>query len=188
MKKFQFTVREIAEIAMLVALAVLLDRDGLKIRLGSQSGSLSLTMVPLIVIALRHGLLKGFLAIGVVYGLITNLLDGYGFATYPFDYLLAYGSLSLIALGKPLLEKTYKQPWVNYVLLAAAIVAVAAIRLVFHTISGMLLYEVDLIGSLAYNAIFVVIPPTAAAIPVMLLLWRPLQSINKRYPIGVRDQ
>lgn len=183
MKKFSLSIREIAEIAMLVSLAVLLDRDGLKIRLGAQSGSLSLTMVPLFVLALRHGLLKSFIGIGVIYGLLTNLLDGYGFITYPLDYLLAYGSLSLLSLFQPLLYKKDQKPIMPFVWLTIGIVSVVAIRYVFHVISGIVVYETSLWGSMTYNAVFVILPPLAISIPVMLLLWRPLQAINKRYPI-----
>jgi len=182
MEKFKLTIREIAEMAMLVSLAVLLDRDGFKIRLGQQGGSLSLTMVPLIILALRHGLLKSFIGIGVVYGLLTNLLDGYGFVTYPLDYLLAYGSLSLIALFRPLIMRPYKAKIMPYVWLLVGLVAVATTRLAFHTISGILIYETPFLASLAYNATFVVVPPLLATIPVMFLLWEPLKWINRRYP------
>ena len=183
MKKFSLTIREIAEIAMLVSLAVLLDRDGFKIRLGSQSGSLSLTMVPLLVLALRHGLIKSFIGIGVIYGLLTNLLDGYGFVTFPLDYLLAYGSLALLSLFRPLIYKANQKELMTYAWLTIGIISVVAVRYVFHVISGMVIYSVPLLGSMSYNAIFVVLPPLAITIPVMILLFKPLQSINKRYPV-----
>ncbi len=184
MKKFKLTIREIAEIAMLVSLAVLLDRDGFKIRLGAQSGSLSLTMVPLLVLALRHGFVKGFIGIGVIYGLLTNLLDGYGFITFPLDYLLAYGSLSLVALWRPALNRTYRHPIVNYLYLTLAIVSAVTVRYAFHVVSGMVIYEVDFLGSLSYNAIFVILPPLSITLPAMWLLWEPLKRINLRYPVS----
>ncbi|MFA5235325.1 MAG: energy-coupled thiamine transporter ThiT [Bacilli bacterium] len=184
MKKFKLTIREIAEIAMLVSLAVLLDRDGFKIRLGAQSGSLSLTMVPLLVLALRHGVIKGFIGIGIVYGLLTNLLDGYGFITYPLDYLLAYGSLALVALWRPLLNRKHRHPIIAYLWLTLAIVSVVALRYAFHVVSGMVIYEVDFLGSLSYNALFVILPPLSVTLPVMWLLWEPLKRINQRYPIS----
>lgn len=184
MKKFSLNIKEIAEIAMLVSLAVLLDRDGFKIRLGAQSGSLSLTMVPLIILALRHGFAKAFVGIGIVYGLLTNLLDGYGIVTYPFDYLLAYGSLSLIAFMKPLLDKPAKSPVLPYVYLTGGLLAVGAVRLLFHTISGMLFYDTPFWGSLTYNAVFVVVPALALTIVVMILLWEPLKWIEKRFPVS----
>ncbi len=182
MKIKHLTIRDIAEIAMLVSIAILLDRDGLKIRLGSQSGSLSLTMVPLLVLALRQGLVKAFFGIGIVYGLVTNLLDGYGFVTYPIDYFLAYGSLSLIALFRPLINKKYPHLVFNYIWLAVSIISVVAIRYVFHVLSGIVIYEATLLFSLSYNAIFVILPSLAITIPVMILLYLPLQRINARYP------
>ncbi|MDY0015832.1 MAG: energy-coupled thiamine transporter ThiT [Bacteroidales bacterium] len=183
MKRFKLTIKDIAEIAMLVSLAVLLDRDGLKIRLGAQSGSISLTMVPLFVLALRHGLIKSFIGIGIIYGLLTNLLDGYGFITYPLDYLLAYGSLSLLSLFRPVLYRKYKHWIFNYLWLTLAIVSAVTIRLVFHVISGIVIYETNFIGSLTYNASFVILPPLAVTLPVMWMLWEPLKRINARFPI-----
>jgi thiamine transporter len=182
MNKWKMTIKEIAEIAMLVSLAVLLDRDGFKIRLGAQSGSLSLTMVPLLILALRHGFVKSFIGIGIVYGLLTNLLDGYGFITYPLDYLLAYGSLAIISFFKPLIDKERPQKLINYGWLTLGIIAAVAVRYVFHVISGIVIYETTLGGSLIYNAVFVVLPPLAITIPVMWLLFIPLQRINKMYP------
>lgn len=184
-KKFKLSIRDIAEIAMLVSIAVLLDRDGFKLRLGSQSGSLSLTMVPLLVLALRHGLVKSFFGIGIVYGLLTNLLDGYGFVTFPLDYFLAYGSLSFLALFKPLIEKKNSKPIMNYIWLTVSIVTVVAIRYLFHVVSGLVIYEATLLFSLSYNAIFVILPSLAITIPVMILLWAPLQRINERFPVAV---
>ena len=75
MKKsvFGFSVRDIAEIAILVALALGLDK--LKISVGATGGSVNFAMFPLFVIALRHGPFKGFIAGGIVYGLISCLLD-----------------------------------------------------------------------------------------------------------------
>ncbi len=95
MKKSILSVREMVEMAMLVAVAILLDLDFLKITINADGGSISLTLLPLLVLAFRHGPLKGFLAAGVVYGFITCLLDGHGFGTFPLDYLLGYGSVGV---------------------------------------------------------------------------------------------
>ena len=87
-KTFTFDVRDMVEIAMLCALAIVLDRF-LKIPLGPTGGSLNLSMVPIFFINLRHGWFKGFVAGGLIYGLITCLLDGYGMACYPLEYFMA---------------------------------------------------------------------------------------------------
>ena len=69
-KTFGFTVKDIAEIAILSARAIVLDRV-VRIPLGATGGSINISMVPLYVIALRHGWFKSFIAGGIVYGLIT---------------------------------------------------------------------------------------------------------------------
>ena len=55
---FKFSVRDIAEIAVLCALAVVLDKFG-KIPIGSTGGSINISTVPLFIIAFRHGWFKG---------------------------------------------------------------------------------------------------------------------------------
>ena len=44
--------------------------------------------------------IKSFLLIGVCYGLIACLKDGYGMNTYLFEYFLAYGCVSITSLFK----------------------------------------------------------------------------------------
>ena len=73
MKKglFEFNVRDIVEIAIFCALAIVLDTF-VKIPLGP-SGSINLSMVPILVIALRHGWFKGFVAGGIIFGFISGI-------------------------------------------------------------------------------------------------------------------
>ena len=92
-KVFGFTVKDIAEIAILSALAIVLDRL-VRIPLGATGGSVNISMVPLYVIALRHGWFKSFIAGGVIYGLITCLFDGYGLICYPLEYFVAFGGFT----------------------------------------------------------------------------------------------
>jgi len=51
MNKSKFVVRDIVEIAMLVAIAVVLDLDFLKFTVFPAGGSVGLTMVPLFILA-----------------------------------------------------------------------------------------------------------------------------------------
>src|SRR5690554_5303783 len=88
------TVRGITEMAIFIALALVFDLEFLKFRLG-EAQSFSITMLPLMIIALRFPLVDAFIGIGGIYGVITMLWDGYGLITYPLDYLLAYGFLSI---------------------------------------------------------------------------------------------
>lgn len=134
---------------MLVAFAIILDLPTFKIKLSSGAGSIGITMVPLIILALRFNIFKSFLSIGIVYGLLTNLIDGYGFITYPFDYLLAYGSLSLISLVR--VKRDEPLTILRLVFITLAIFLTGALRVMFSTISGVLLYDYTFSASFLYN-------------------------------------
>jgi len=117
MNKSKFVVRDIVEIAMLVAIAVVLDLDFLKFTVFPAGGSVGLTMVPLFILAFRHGVVKSFFGIGIVYSLITCMLDGHGWACFPFDYVLAYGSICLAGFFKPLIFKAELKEKKDYAIL-----------------------------------------------------------------------
>ena len=53
-KTFGFNVHDMVEIAMLVALAIILDQF-LKISIGATGGSINLAALPLLIISFRHG-------------------------------------------------------------------------------------------------------------------------------------
>ena len=59
-KSFKMTVREMVEIAFLIAIAIVLDIAGIKV------GHASFTMVPLFVLAYRHGFIKSLITISLV--------------------------------------------------------------------------------------------------------------------------
>lgn len=167
------TVRGIAEMAVLVALAIIFDQKFLKISFNS-GASISLTMLPLIIIALRFPFLDSFLGIGVIYGFITTLTDGYGIQYFPLDYLLAYGSLSLVSLFRPLIFAKYKFDIINYLFLVIAIVPAVFLRIIWSTISGILMWESpSFAASFLYNA-----PPMAvSALIVLILLFMLFQTL-----------
>ena len=75
-------IKDIVEIAIFVSFAIVLDLPFFKIRIGANGGSISLVMIPLCIIALRKGTIKGFIAAGFVYGILNCLLDGYGIVYY----------------------------------------------------------------------------------------------------------
>ncbi len=184
MKKSILTVREMVEMAMLVALAILLDMDFLKIQIRADGGSISLTLLPLLVLAFRHGPLKGFIASGIVYGLITCLLDGYGLITYPLDYLLAYGAVGVAGFFRTLaFNKNPNDPIKvqHYVFLIVGVMSSVVLKLAFHTLSGMILYETPFWGSLVYNS--VVLVSGAIVLTILCFIYYPLVQINKRYPV-----
>lgn len=178
MKKTTLSVRDITELGIFIALAIVLDLAPFKIRIDIGPGSISLTMLPLLIIALRFNIFKSFIGIGIVYGLITCLMDGYGIVTYPLDYLLAYGSLSLVSLFRPLIFKSKKPTIMGYVFLIIAIIAAGSARIFFSTISGVILYETPFVESLVYNGTKIGIS-LALVVILLILLFPFLAALNK---------
>ena len=89
-KSFKMTTREMVEIAFLIALAIVLDLAGIKI------GHASFTMVPLFVLAYRHGVTKSLIVIAFIYAAVTLLTDGWAvdIRSLILDYSLGYGVIS----------------------------------------------------------------------------------------------
>lgn len=177
------TVREIAEIALLVSIAILLDQSAFKIKVGAPYGSISFTMVPLIFIALRYDFLKSLFAIGIIYGFVTTLTDGASLIAYPLDYFLAYGSLSLLSFLRPLIKKE-KITFLTYLNLFIGIISVLTLRLFFHTVSGVLIWEAGWWGSFTYNLFSVIIPPLIPTIASVLLLLKTFLKLDRQYSLN----
>ena len=93
---FKLSTHAIAEDGVLIALAFVLNF--VKVPLAAAGGSVNLQLLPLFIIALRRGPLHGLVASGVVYGLLTCLTDGYGLITFPFDYLIGFGSAGFVGI------------------------------------------------------------------------------------------
>lgn len=174
-------VRDIAEIGILVAIAIIFDQF-FKIKVGLEGGSIGFTMVPLFIIAYRFGFAKSFFAIGLVYGITTNLLDGYGLATFPFDYLLAYGSISFAGFYTSLIfpadHKTVK--WQHIFYLVISVIVGTFLRYLGSTTSSIVIYGTTFIGGLIYNVYILL--SGAIALVTLLALYKPLLLINKIYP------
>ena len=184
-KKSFLSVKEMVEIALLVSLAVVLDLDGLKISLGANGGSIGFTMLPLFILAFRHGFVKTLIGVGVVYGVATNLLDGWGFIYYPFDYFVAYGcSLAVASLFSKFISRktngklTYL---INNGFMSIGVLLAGIIRVIGHTISSMVFYEYTLGAALAYNIPYVG-PSILICLVVLYMLYPTLIVLNKMYP------
>lgn len=168
-----FSTQEIVETGIFVAIALLLNISIFKIRIGENGGSISFAMIPLVVLALKNNFRKSFLSIGLIYGLLNCIFDGYGFVSFPFDYLLAYGSLAIISLYRnKILSKNNK----SYGYLVIAIILTCFTKLILHTISGVVFYELTFLGSLIYNAIYV-LPSMGITLVALCILINPIKKI-----------
>lgn len=133
-------------------------------------------MIPLFIMAFKKGPFKSFLGIGIVYGLITCLTDGSPFYSLPLDYILGYGIISIVGFVSPLCEKiTCRRTYVWTLILS--IIAIL-LRLLFSTISGIIFYELNFIGSLVYNLTYI-LPSGGICIALFLILLKPLDKVIK---------
>ena len=163
-------VRVLTEAALAVALAFVLGL--IKVFEMPFGGSISLEMLPLILLALRQGPAVGILA-GGVYGIVDLIFDP--FAVHPvqviFDYPLAFAAIGLAGFFLPTVR-------------GAVLGTVAAVlaRFVCHFVSGVVFfasYAPDgwnpYVYSAAYNAAYL-IPSLVIAIAVVIVLLRALES------------
>lgn len=178
----QIVTRQIAEDGILIASAFILNI--IKIPLAAGAGSVNFQMLPLFVIALRHGPAHGLACGGIIYGLVTCLTDGYGFATYPFDYLIGFGGVMVLGFfSKFILGEG--QTWYNVkgeiFLFVGALIA-TFIRFVGSTASSMIIYQYSFAAAVAYNAIYIPVSGLIA-IAVLMAAYGPLIKIHNRFPI-----
>lgn len=183
MKSSSFTVRDIVEIGMFVALAIVLDLAIFKIKINAGAGSISFIMVPLFIIALRKGFVKGFISLGIIFGLISCLFDGYGFFTYPFDYLLGFGLISVAGLFKNIIlpKDNSKFTIKGFLFLILAVFIGCVLRTLSSTLSGMIFYKLDFVASLVYQLNYMGFTSLISIIS-MCVLYKPLLIINKVFP------
>lgn len=178
--KNQYSVYDIVESAMLIALAIGLDLPSLKIQLGANGGSVSFTMIPLFILALRQGPIKGLLGCGVVYGFITCVLDNWGLFSFPFDYLLGYGSIAIMGFFNKfiLTDGSNKISFKGVCFIFIGSILAISGRLLSSTLSGIIFYEMETFwASLLYNAIYI-LPSGAIVIISLIVLYKPLLLIN----------
>ena len=190
MKKgvFGFSVKDIAEIAIMCAIAIVLDKF-VKIPFAPTGGSINLAMFPLYLVALRHGPFKGFLAGGIVFGLTDCLIDGYGMQTYPLEYLVAYGSVGVLGfVGKYYYNKfgkSNKGTIISILLVILAVVVATFIRVIGASIDSMVFYleyleNKTFWGALAYNIPYITL--SSAFVLILVCVFLPVNiSITRIY-------
>lgn len=176
---FTFTVRDIVEIAAFVSIAIILDTF-LKVPINAAGGSINIAMLPLFLIALDKGWFKGFLAGGIIYALITCLLDGYGFVSFPLDYLLGFGSVCVLGLFRPLIKiEDNKVKVKSYLFLSLGITIAYFLRFTFSTISGIVIYELDLVSSMIYQITYIG-PSYGVVLVLMNLILKPFLKLFQK--------
>ena len=181
-KEESFTISDITEAGITVALAFIFNLiTFFKMPTG---GSVNLQMLPLFIYAIRRGPLKGFVTAGIIFGLLTCLTDGYGIATFPFDYLLGIGSVAIVGffgnliLGKD--QKNYNLKGEIFIFVGCAIAS--AVRFAAGSVSSMLLYGYELDAAALYNVGYVFVSGGIATVAIMAL-YGPLARVNSFFPV-----
>ena len=166
MKNLRLTVRQMSLMGMLVAISIVLDFV-FKFYQQANGGSINLAMVGLVLIALSFGWWQSWLAITIVFGLLTAVLDGY-IVYYVFDYFFALSGFVVIALMRKTIIATDELKGLFTLTWTFAIAFTW--RLLMHVISGVLYFEVDWAGSLAYNLTYL-LPSFFISYAVILTLY-----------------
>lgn len=180
-KEINITVSDITEMGILIGLALALNF--VKIVQMPTGGSINFQMLPLFILALRKGPIKGFIGAGIAYGLISCITDGYGIATYPFDYLLGFGSVCVLGFFTPYI---FGENQNNYNLKGEIFIFVGAlistfIRFIGGTVSSMIIYGYDLVPAMEYNSLYVSISGLIS-IALIMAVYGPFIRVNKRFP------
>ena len=135
----KLTTQMIIENALGISLAVIFSflADQISPRFPAIMGGtrLSITAVPILIIALRNGLISGFLT-GFIYSLFNVFLDGgiYHIGSLFLDYLIPFTLLGLVGLYKHLRHR-------NLGIAISLIVMVAVIKYLSHSLSGVLFFK-----------------------------------------------
>ena len=179
--EIKFTTRDLTESGVLIAAA--LGLNFIKLFPAPTGGSVNLQVLPLFILAIRRGPIKSFVGCGIVYGLISCLTDGYGFAFFPFDYLVAFGGCAVLGFFSkwiiPEDKETYN--FKGMLMLTVGAITAMVIRFVGGCISSILFYSYSITAATLYNAGYIFISG-GLALAILLGLYGPLLKVNKLYP------
>ncbi|HEM3614365.1 TPA: energy-coupled thiamine transporter ThiT [Streptococcus suis] len=166
----------LAEVAIFSAIALVFDKIPLFTM--PQGGSVSLVMLPILLLALRHGLGVGVLTGGIV-GTIQLFYGGYFLNVFQvfLDYALSYAGIGLAGLVAPALSKQKDLKHATLIIGLASFLG-GSIRLVATFLSGIIFYADYApagtpvwIYSFTYNISYI-LPSTAIASILLILLYR----------------
>ncbi len=130
-----YHVKRMSEIAILVSLAIVIQVIMQPFFTMPQGGSVTVAMLPLVILAYRHGLVSG-IASGLIFGLLNWILSGmpqWGWWSFIVDYQLAFGAFGLSAIVFALNRN-------SMVVFLSGVVFAGLLRFLAHYLSGLLLF------------------------------------------------
>lgn len=171
--------RVLVEVAILVAMAFVLEFAFSFLPKMPQGGRVGISMLPLVVIAWRHGVVNGWIG-GIVFGLLNLMLDGvlYHWGSFFLDYTIAFGLVGMTGFYKGLLKD-------HVVVFGFAIITAYVLRFCSSVLSGVLLFgeyapadQNVWIYSIVYNATYL-LPALVLTVIVGIPVYFALQNIDR---------
>lgn len=180
----EISVREMTEIGILTATAIVLDVIFHYVpNIPGQVGSISVALLPLYIIALRHGPAKAFLASSLVYGLITCATDSYGFFLYPLDYFVGFAGVSILGLFRPLIISKEQQGYnaKGAIFIFIGVMLASIVRFLGSGTSSIVNYGYTFLAALIANS-YIFISAAICAV-ILIVAYGPLCKLNSLFPV-----
>lgn len=101
-------IRMLVEIALTVALSAVLSMLAVRLPINFAGGTISLSMVPILILALRRGVFPGLIA-GALFGCVDYLIEPFFVAPVQvlLDYPIAFAAVGLAGLGSGLYRRAH---------------------------------------------------------------------------------
>lgn len=172
--------RRITEIAILIALAIVIEAVSKFIPSLPQGGSINVATLPIFILAYRHGIKWGVIS-GMVYGLLSYMFFGafYHWASIVIDYGLAFGVIGFSGIFRIFGKDSI---WS----FSFGVVFGSILRFIMHTISGVIVFSYILGYNEATNAywysitynITYILPSMILVLLVGFAVYKPIQTIT----------
>jgi len=178
----------IVEIALTAALAAVLSMFAVKLPINFAGGTISLSMVPIFVLALRRGAIAGVLA-GVLFGMADMLIEPFFIMPQQvfLDYIVAFAAVGLAGLGSAAYNKALdRSQWLALLVAVPFMVLGGAGRFAAAWTSGVLFFGANApagqpvwLYSIVYNLSYIV-PSLVVSVTAALLV---LPVLERAVPV-----
>jgi thiamine transporter len=165
------------EIAIFASIGLVLDQISFKIV--PNGGSISLVMLPIILIAIRWGLVAG-LTTGLLLGIMQAMFGGFviHWAQGLLDYAVAFTVVGFAGLMKPFVERALKMQKQMRVFLYFVIASTIGgmLRFIAHLLAGVIFFKEyagdqnPWIYSIIYNCTYIIPSIILTAVVAVLIL------------------
>lgn len=202
MKKKWMSTRAITEIAILTAIAYVLDalQGGLWRGLFPSGGSIGFAMLPILILSYRRGLLPGLIA-GFILSFIQMMGGVYAIADSWYkvlaqiglDYILAYPCVALAGAFFRTYQKAESQKQKTYFLIYGAVLG-GMLKYACHFLAGVFFWpattysDIPAIHSLIYNGLYMVPNIIVNTIVLVLISWKVPQVLQAPEDVAVAKE